>query len=74
MPDISKVNKTSSEERKANRIAAGLPLGEGTPTDAEIVARLRRLVKEMERVDRTEDRRIRNQLRDILDGYGDDRG
>jgi hypothetical protein len=74
MPDISKINQFSDAERRDNRIAAGLPLGEGTPTDAEIVARLRRLVKEMERMDRTEDRRIRNQLRDILDGYGDDRG
>jgi hypothetical protein len=69
MADISKINETTPEERRANRIAAGLPLGESTPSDAEIVARLKRLVKELERMDRTEDYRIRRQLRDILDGY-----
>lgn len=28
MPDISKINRISDAERRANRIAAGLPLGE----------------------------------------------
>lgn len=28
MPDLSKINKISDEERRANRIAAGLPLGD----------------------------------------------
>ncbi|HSU47459.1 MAG TPA: hypothetical protein VLJ40_11140 [Arthrobacter sp.] len=38
------------------------------PTDAEIADRLRSLVKELERMDRSEDYRIRIQLRAILDG------
>lgn len=38
------------------------------PTDAEIAARLRDLVGELERMDRREDYWIRRQLRAILDG------
>lgn len=36
------------------------------PTDAEIVDRVRKLLKELERMDRDEDFHIRRQLRDIL--------
>jgi hypothetical protein len=39
-----------------------------SPTDAQIAARLRSYVKELERVDRSEDRSVRRVLRDILDG------
>lgn len=38
------------------------------PKDAEIVDRLRKLVKELERMDRSEDRGIRDQLHAILEG------
>jgi hypothetical protein len=38
------------------------------PTDAEIVDQLRKLVKELERMDRSEDRVVRDQLRAILEG------
>lgn len=38
------------------------------PTDAEIADQLRKLVKELERMDRREDYYIRRQLREILDG------
>lgn len=69
---MTRINRYSDAERKANRIAAGLPLGDDKPTDAQIAARLRRLVKELDRTDRTEDRHIRNQLQDILDGINDD--
>lgn len=37
-------------------------------SDAQIAARLRSYVKELERVDRSEDRTVRRVLRDILDG------
>jgi len=37
-------------------------------TDAEIADRLRKLVKELERMDRSEDYKIRIQLRNILEG------
>jgi hypothetical protein len=36
------------------------------PTDAEIVDGIRKLLKELERMDRDEDYRIRQQLRAIL--------
>lgn len=37
-------------------------------TDAQIAARVRSYVKELERVDRSEDYTVRRVLRDILDG------
>ena len=41
------------------------------PTDAEIAEQVRKLVKELERMDRDEDHRIRIQLRDIIDGVAE---
>jgi hypothetical protein len=38
------------------------------PTDAEIADRLRKLVKELDRMDKREDHDIRIQLHAILDG------
>lgn len=38
------------------------------PTDAEIADKVRHLASELERMDRSEDRWIRKQLRAILEG------